>query len=201
METQKNIPSPSPVPALHPSNEALQAAYQQVCTSYHNVEDFRSRLLGLIPGVTAGSFIATIASNPEKSHALTNLVFPFGILGALVVLGLFFYEIENLRRATMLSIRGQWLEQAMNIVGPFAPYPDSIFNARDAAAIIYSISFAGWVCIALWFPLPGLAIYITLLVLVVCAALSFLYIRALRTRIRQEFTDTSGMAMSHSQIQ
>lgn len=191
----------SPVPALHPSNEALQTAYQQVCTSYHNVEDFRARLLGIIPGITAGSFIATIASNPEKSQALTNLVFPFGLLGALVVLGLFFYEIENLRRATMLSIRGQWLEQAMNIVGPFAPYPDSMFNARDAAAIIYSISFAGWVCIALWFPLPGIAIYITLVVLVVCAALSFPYMRALRTRMRQEFTSTRGIAFSQSQVQ
>ena len=198
MDVQQN--TLSPVPALHSSNEALQAAYQQVCTSYHNVEDFRARLLGLIPGITAGSFIATIASNPEKSHALTNLVFPFGILGALVVLGLFFYEIENLRRATMLSVRGQWLEQAMNIVGPFAPYPDSAFNARDAAAIIYSISFAGWVCIALWFPLPGIAIYVTLLVLIVCAVLSFPYMRALQTRMRQEFISSRGVAISHSQV-
>lgn len=180
MNMQQN--APSPIPGMHPSNEALQVAYQQVCTSYHNVEDFRARLLGIIPGVTAGSFIATIASNPEKSQALTNLVFPFGILGALVVLGLFIYEIENLRRAALLTIRGQWLEQAMNIVGPFAPYPDSMFNARDAAAIIYSISFAGWVCIALWFPLPGLAIYITLFVLIICAVLSLPLMRAMRVR-------------------
>lgn len=189
MNIQQNVSGS----VLHPSNEALQAAYQQVCTSYHNVEDFRAKLLSIIPGITAGSFIATIASNPEKSAALTHLVFPFGIPGALVVLGLFFYEIENLRRSTMLTLRGQWLEQAMNIVGPFAPYPDNLFNARDAAAIIYSISFAGWVCIALWFPLPGIAIYITLLVLIICAALSFPYLRALRTRIRQKYTSARGI--------
>lgn len=170
----------------HPSSEELHLVYEQVCTSYHNVEDFRARLLGLIPGVTAGSFIATIASNPEKSQALTNLVFPFGILGALVVLGLFFYEIENLKRATILAARGHMLEQTMQIVGPFAPYSDTFFNARDAAAIIYSISFAGWVCIALWFPLPGVAIYVTLLVLILCAAFSLPFMRMRRARILQE---------------
>ena len=196
MEVQQNVPGP----VLHPSNEALQLAYQQVCTSYHNVEDFRARLLGIIPGVTAGGFIATIISNPEKSAALTNLVFPFGILGALVVLGLFFYELENLRRSTLLTLRGQWLEQAMNIVGPFAPYPDNVFNARDAAAIIYSISFAGWICIAFWFPLQGLAIYLTLLTLIICVALSFPYMRTLRTRIHQEYASTKNRVFPHDQV-
>jgi len=184
---------------MHPSSEEVHMVYQQICTSYHNVEDFRSRLLGLIPGVTAGSFIATIASNPMKSQSLTNLVFPFGILGALVVLGLFFYEIENLKHSTLLTMRGHLLEQAMNIIGPFAPYSDTIFNARDAAAIIYSISFAGWVCIALWFPLPGVAIYITLLVLVVTAVLSLPFTRMIRVRTFQESQSMRHMNFPHQQ--
>ncbi len=58
-------------------------------------EDFRAKLLGFLPLVTAGSFVTTIISDPGKARALSNLVLPFGLLGAIVTLGLFFYEIEK----------------------------------------------------------------------------------------------------------
>ncbi len=93
----------------YPSGEELRMVYQELCTGYHNIEDFRSKLLGLLPFVTASSFAATMISNPTKSQALANLVLPFGALGALVTLGLFFYEAENLKRSTRIPIKKPWI--------------------------------------------------------------------------------------------
>lgn len=185
---------PLQTPQVHPSDDALRLVYEQICTSYHDIEDFRGRLLGLLPFVTASSFAVTLISNPQKSQALTDLVLPFGLLGALVTLGLFFYEAENLKRSTLLTAQGRTLEKDMNIIGPFAPHPAGLFNARNAAGLIYSTTFAGWVCLALWFALPGVAIFISLLILIVSTVLSLPFLHRLHIGILQDFeADRSAM--------
>ncbi len=79
----------------HPSDEELRVVYQELCTSYHNIAEFRSKLLGLLPFVTASSFVATMIGDPSKSLPLARLVLPFGLFGALVTLALFLYEVDQ----------------------------------------------------------------------------------------------------------
>jgi hypothetical protein len=162
--------------------------YQELCTSYQNIADFRSKLLGLLPFVTASSFVATIIGDPTKSLPLARLVLPFGLLGAMVTLALFLYEVENLKRSALLTAQGRTLEKAMHIIGPFTPGPSSLFNTRNAAGLIYSTTFAGWICLALWFALPpGTAIYVTLLVFVISVLLSLPFLQRLRIQVRKDF--------------
>src|SRR5256714_11529400 len=139
----------------HPSDEELRMVYQELCTRYHNIAEFRSKLLGLLPFVTASSFVATMIGDPSKSLPLAHLVLPFGLFGALVTLALFWYEVDNLKRSALLTAQGRTLEKAMHLLGPFTPGPSSLFNTRNAAGVIYSTTLSGLVCFALLFALPG----------------------------------------------
>ncbi len=170
----------------HPSDEELRMVYQELCTSYQNIADFRSKLLGLLPFVTTSSFVATMIGDPTKSLPLARLVLPFGLLGALVTLALFLYEVENLKRSALLTAQGRTLEKAMHLIGPFTPGPSSLFNTRNAAGLIYSTTFAGWICLALWFALPGTAIYVTLFVFVISVLLSLPFLQRLRIQVRKD---------------
>lgn len=170
----------------HPSTEELHLIYQQLCTNYQNLIDFRLKLMGFLPFVTASSFAVTIISDPAKRQALANLVLPFGLLGALITLGLFLYEVENLKLSTAIEAEGMKLEQEMHILGPFAPKHPHLFNAHNSLALIFSTTFAGWICLALWFTLPGIAIYVTLAFFVVGIVLSQPFLHRTRERVFQE---------------
>lgn len=167
----------------HPSDEEVRMVYQQICTGYQNIEDFRSKLLALVPFVTASSFVATIISNPTKSLPLTNLVLPFGTLGAFVTLGLYIFELENTHRLALLAARGRRIEQHMNIVGVFNHHPSALLNDYNAADLIYLETFAGWICLALWFVIPGLAIFVAFAFVVVSVLFGLPLLRRIRRRI------------------
>jgi hypothetical protein len=183
MSTRYPLSNPQP----HPSDEELRMVYQQLCTSYQNIAEFRSKLLALLPFVTASSFVATMIGDPSKSLPLARLVLPFGLFGALVTLALFLYEVDNLKRSTLLTAQGRTLEKAMHLLGPFTPGPSSLFNTRNAAGLIYSTTFAGWICLALWFALPGTAIYVSLLVFVISVLLSLPFLQRLRLQVSKDF--------------
>ena len=172
--------SPAQAPS---SDEDFRMIYQEIGTRHQSIQDFRAKLLGFLPLVTAGSFVTTILSDPGKARALSNLVLPFGLLGAIVTLGLFFYEIENLKRETLLTAQGAELEKKVNIVGSFSLRSPLVFNAHSAAGLIYSTTFAGWVCLALWFALPGIAIYIALLILAISLLLSLPALKRARAQM------------------
>jgi hypothetical protein len=156
----------TPGAPAYPAPDDLREVYQELGTAYHAIEDFRGKLLGLLPFVTASSFAATFLGDPTTKASLLKLVLSFGLLGALVTLGLFMHELNNLRRLEWLRREGYELEKRMNLdgYGFFAPQPESLFNARNAAGLIYSTTFAGWICLGLWFALPGVAIYVSLVV-------------------------------------
>jgi hypothetical protein len=183
----------------HPSDEEVAMVYQQICTGYQNIEDFRSKLLALVPFVTASSFVATIFSNPTKSSMLTNLVLPFGALGALITLGLYIYELENTHRLALLAARGQRIERHMNIVGVFNHPSSPLLNDYTAADLIYLVTIAGWVCLALWFALPGLAIFVALALIVVSILLGLPALRRLRRQIARNVLERSENVESQLQ--
>ena len=76
---------------------ALRTAYQEVCSSYHGIAEFRAKLLGLLPLASAGIFLLldnALLDAANKDFAKQYLG-PIGLFGFVVTLGLFFYELRH----------------------------------------------------------------------------------------------------------
>src|SRR2546423_12495571 len=98
---------------------------------------------------------------------------------ALVSLALFLYKVYIFKRSALQTAQGRKHEKAMHLLGPFTPGPSSLFNTRNAAGLIFSTTFAGWVGLAPLFALPGTAIYVSLLVFVLSVLLSLTFLQRL----------------------
>ena len=81
----------------------LPTVYAQICTSYHAIDDFRAKLLALLPFATgAGIFLLL---NKDAVTADTKVFLgPIGIFGFVITLGLFVYEIYGIRKCGALIV-------------------------------------------------------------------------------------------------
>lgn len=140
----------------------LIAAYTEVCNSYHAVDEFRTKLLGILPIASlAGIFLVSdetvmLAGEPQP-------LIGFGsFFAAAFTLGLFLFEIRGILRCHHLVEKGKALEQALEVRGQFyvcaAQHEatndsgaERFFNAKVAASAIYSLVFAAWLFMALRF--------------------------------------------------
>jgi hypothetical protein len=156
------------VPGLHeatPNTEALLAAYEELCKSYHAIDDFRMKLLGLLPLASlAGVFLLNsdalrvVPSAPSMTKELIGFA---AIFGALLTVALFSYELRGIKRCHNLIREGLHLEMQLGIGhGQFhvcaQEHSDqsritAALNAKFAACTIYSLVFSGWLFMALRF--------------------------------------------------
>jgi hypothetical protein len=126
--------------------------YQQLCSSYHQIDDFRAKLLALLPFASAaGLFLLLNDKLPDRSavEAAGPFFVPIGIFGAVVTLGLFFYEIYGIRKCGALIVTGIELERKMKVRGQFTSRPNYLINEPFAAGVIYPAVLAGWLFLAL----------------------------------------------------
>jgi hypothetical protein len=79
-----------------PSSEDLRLAYEQVHNRYAGITDFRAKLLGLLPLVTGTSAFLLLAQVKDPDSNLRKFLGPMGILGLVVTLGLFIYELRGM---------------------------------------------------------------------------------------------------------
>ena len=148
------------------------AAYQEVCTSYHALEDFRAKLLGFLP-LASGAGIFFLLNDPflqpDKQNFLKPFLFPIGLVGAIVTLGLLIYEYRALQLSHHLVEAGQQIEahRLGGIDGQFSKRAQSLglrhFKINDilASTLIYPAICAGWIFLALALNLgSGVAIII-----------------------------------------
>jgi hypothetical protein len=140
--------------------------YVQVCQSYHQIDDFRGRLLALWPilGGAAGG-VALLASDKLR----TEYLLPLGIFGVLVSVGVGMYEWTQTLRCVQLKQIAQQLEKNMGLregQGQFIsihnsyainlkgkPAQDGPIGTGIASAIVYSSVVIGWlfiVCLGLF---------------------------------------------------
>jgi Domain of unknown function (DUF4440) len=134
--------------------------YEQLCTSYHAIDDFRSKLLGLLPIVSgSGIFLLlteALAKTALKDVAARQFLYPIGLFGFVVALGLFCYELYGIRKCHALIEAGKRMERLLEIrEGQFQARPRSLFNLINepfAAGLIYSAVLAAWMFLALLFP-------------------------------------------------
>ena len=170
-------------------NDALISVYEEICNSYHALDDFRMKLLGLLPLTSlVGIFLLNSDNLFTKSNIISNELIGFiGFFAATFTLALFLYEIRGILRCHGLINRGSAIEQMLGVQGQFSvckkederakkskKHKENIFNAKLAACVIYSLVFAAWLFMALRYGM-GQSIYgcaLTALVMGLIIALS-----------------------------
>ncbi len=141
---------------------ALLATYAEICRSYHAIDEFRMKLLGLLP---LASLVSVLLLG--KTDLLADLTSGEGnellgfaaIFAAMLTLALFGYEVRGIQRSHSLITEGKHLETLLGIGhGQFhvceeehAHSPIRALNAKLIACVIYSLVLAGWLFIALRF--------------------------------------------------
>jgi hypothetical protein len=124
------------------------AAYQELCTSYHAIDDFRTKLLGFLPLAT-GTGIALLITNKDCANPFLG---PIGAFGFVITLGLFFYELHGIKKCGHLIDTGKEMEADMGIYGQFRSRPEHVagfINEPFAASVIYPAVLAAWTFLAL----------------------------------------------------
>lgn len=138
--------------------------YEECCRSYHRIDDFRAKLLGLLPLVSGGGiFLSLLEVNNES---LREHLFPIGVFGFVVTIGLLFYELRGVQRCIRLAKLGKQIEEKHGVTGQFSGWPHSVFrfiNEPIAAGLIYSMVLAAWIYVGL---IPSEMQWISILVFI-----------------------------------
>src|SRR5690349_24671340 len=103
--------APPPPEAWAPRDD-LRAVYAAVCTSYHAIDDFRMKLLGLLPVATATGVIVLLSSKASllgttKAQDGRDAMAAIGAIGLLFTLGLFAFEIYGIKKCHYLIEAGR----------------------------------------------------------------------------------------------
>lgn len=125
------------------------AAYGEVCRTYLAVDDFRAKLLALLPIVSGTGGILLLANK----DTFVRYLGPIGVFGVLVTLGLFCYELRGLQRCGKLVDVGLQLEQELQLKhGQFLTGLEDkalgFIGATAAGLIVYLSVVLGWMYVA-----------------------------------------------------
>ncbi len=134
----------------------LPTAYNELCSSYHSIDDFRTKLLGFLPLVTGGGLVFLSGRAEELRKEFFG---PVGTFGVLVTLGLLAYELFGIKKCHALIENGKALEREMGLpvgergkpAGQFIQRPNNLLwvvNEPFAAAFIYPAVLAAWTYLA-----------------------------------------------------
>jgi hypothetical protein len=131
----------------------VRAVYQELCNSYRAIDDFRMKLLGLLPLAT-GAGIFLLINDDQTVRAMLPFLAEIGAFGFLIALGLFCYELYGIKKCHWLIGAAQRLEieQFKVTDGQFKNHPEAVggfVNEPFAAAVIYPAVLAAWIFLAL----------------------------------------------------
>lgn len=153
------------VPTLPPDLASrLHDQYEQICTSYHAIEDQRAKLLGFLPLASAGGIFFLLAdpfTSQDKLAVIKPYLVPIGVLGVLITLGLFLYDLRETQLSGALRKNGKDIEQLLGIQwqGQFSTRPQGkmyVINSGVGVSLIYAAIISGWVFLAfISSPLPN----------------------------------------------
>ena len=135
----------------------VMSAYQQICENYRAIDDFRAKLLALLPIASAVGIFLLLDKSPIPEYLL-----PIGIFGVIVSAGLFAYELHGIKKCDQLIQAGLYIENKKHIYGPFTRRPGRVelltlknkkgpyLNEPVAARIIYPAVIAAWAYLAVF---------------------------------------------------
>lgn len=149
-----------------PSETTMVALYQELCKSYLAIDDFRAKLLALLPLATGAAVIALLNNLTSTTERYLE---PIGYFMFVFTFGLFAYEIFGIRKCHALIKSGKRMEVYwLNIEeGQFYRRPHSLLGFIDepfAAGIIYPAVDASWLYLALKFSHPGISLPVSVVV-------------------------------------
>ncbi|HYN24631.1 MAG TPA: hypothetical protein VES69_06250 [Pyrinomonadaceae bacterium] len=128
-----------------PDSQDLRSVYSEICKSYHAIDDFRARLLALLPVASGAGGLLILA----EKETVKDYLGPIGVFGAVVTLGLFVYELRGIQKCKALIEAGAAIETKMRVEeGPFRSKPKGylygLIDARTAGCIVYLTVLAAW---------------------------------------------------------
>jgi hypothetical protein len=150
-----------------PDPEYVTASYAAICKSHQALDDFRMKLLGLLPIASVVGLLTLEKSGIASAGSVTHneIVAYVGLFAAMFTLALFVYEMRNILICHDLIVSGQSLEAVMNVPGQFSVCGErrqlpcyvgqrkrriaQALNAKLAASGIYSLVFSAWLFVAL----------------------------------------------------
>src|SRR4051812_13207944 len=151
----RTIASRTPEPDPDDSRRLL---YERVCESYHAVDEFRTKLLGLLPVATGTGVFLLLSGKAELvgtgGDQVRDALLAIGIFGLMFTSGLFAYELFGIKKCHYLIVTGRRLESAMRETGQFRSRPTDLagfINEPFASAVVYPTSMAAWAFLALAF--------------------------------------------------
>ena len=101
------------------SPDSLIAAYGEICKSYHAIDDFRMKLLGLLPFTSLAAILLVnkeaLLSSPRSAGS--ELLGFAAVFAAAFTLTLFVYEVRGILRCDGLIKRGKEIEDLLGIHG------------------------------------------------------------------------------------
>lgn len=145
---------------LSEEQDSRKAAYERVCESYHAIDDFRMKLLGLLPVATGTGVFLLLNSNTDlldpggqssQHQTLEVFLTASGLIGLTFTVGLFAYELFGIKRCHYLIQTGKRLEIVLKVHGQFRNRPRNLMgfiNEPFATALIYPASMAAWAFLA-----------------------------------------------------
>lgn len=158
----------SDLPSMRPtSTESLIAAYGEICKSYHSIDDFRMKLLGLLPFTSlAAILLVDKGALPASTSIAGNELLGFAaVFAAAFTLTLFVYEMRGILRSDGLIKLGKEIEDRLGVRGQFwqcdaeskgniqprnwSTRVPKLFNTTVASCLVYSFVFSAWVFLAL----------------------------------------------------
>ena len=126
--------------------DTLRFEYGEICRSIHTIDDFRAKLLALLP-IASGAGISLLLDKKIESLNTLHIVV-IGILGFLVTLGLFFYELRGIDVCNTLIKRGQLLERELELKGcQFINRPLhrwGFIGMETAGMVVYPAVLGAW---------------------------------------------------------
>lgn len=139
--------------------EDYRELYTQVCESYRAIDDFRMKLLGLLPVATGAGVLALLSSGNVDLNAdgstlerTQQLLAGVALFGLAITLGLFAYELHGIKKCGRLIKVGARIEKDMGsagrFYGQFATRPHRVGGFIDvpfASSVVYPAAVAVWV--------------------------------------------------------
>ena len=148
----------APPPEAWTTRDDLRAVYQAVCTSYHAIDDFRMKLLALLPVATGTGVFLLLSGKSELlgqgGEGVPEAMAAIGAVGLLFTLGLFAFEIYGIKKCHYLIEAGRRLERDIGVRGQFRTRPfdaAGFLNEPVASALIYPSSMAAWLFLGIGF--------------------------------------------------
>jgi hypothetical protein len=128
-------------------------AYDEVCRAYERIDDFRAKLLGVLPVVSGAGLFLLLGNTGVGAAVGSNWKFLTfaGTFGTIATVGLLFYEQRGIQYCTRLTTVAQELESKLGVRGRFTSWPHSLrrfVNEPTASGLIYSSMVAAWVFVA-----------------------------------------------------